>query len=235
MTELLLCTGANGSYLPPPSVPLRVCVGAIPPGASRATSTAPGNGGPSTAIRSSPLDAPSGRRTARRSSDVDARRIGCVQKRPDDGQALPGYQLGPWRTAEPPMTLHILPATVRGAPAGLVVVMSGDGFKVHPMAMRDPAGALALLRVMERRETAPSPAEFAGHSCLLEWEARQGVSPSQYRQEDSSSAAGLMRAWPPAVVAGGASLATQARRAAARRAHPSARDGLDLQSGTRCC
>jgi hypothetical protein len=60
------------------------------------------------------------------------------------------------------MTLHIVPATVRGEPAWLVVVMSGDGFKVHPMAMRDPAGALALLRVLERGVTAPSPAEFAG-------------------------------------------------------------------------
>ena len=61
-----------------------------------------------------------------------------------------------------PMTLHVIPATVGGEPAWIVVALSAVGSKVHPMAMRDPAGALALLRVVERGEIAPSPAELAG-------------------------------------------------------------------------
>jgi hypothetical protein len=60
------------------------------------------------------------------------------------------------------MTLHVVPAVVRGQPAWLVVAMSGDGSKVHAMALRDPAGALALLRVIERGEVAPSLPELAG-------------------------------------------------------------------------
>jgi hypothetical protein len=60
------------------------------------------------------------------------------------------------------MSLHIIPATVRGLAAYLVVVVSPEGSKVQPMASRDPAGALALVRVIEKGEPAPSLPELAG-------------------------------------------------------------------------
>ena len=56
------------------------------------------------------------------------------------------------------MTLHVVPAVVRGLAAWMVVVVDADGARVHPMAMRDPASARRGNRRTLRRAPGAHPA-----------------------------------------------------------------------------